>query len=231
MDLEPLRAGLEQAGLAALGIGFLAGLAFSFNPVALAAIPVSLGYVTKARAPGEAIVLGTMFVAGLIATHAALGAAAGFGGRWAEQLLGRYWGLVLGPLLILLGLAWAGWIRLPLPAAGVRGWRPRRAWSAFALGVPFAVAVCPACTPALAVLLGVAATIGSPAFGLVLAVAFALGRAVPIVLGTWAVGTLETAGATAGWRRWFERAGGVLLALAGLYLLNAFFFWIPGLAA
>lgn len=215
----------------ALAVGFVAGLAFSFNPVALAAIPVSLGYVTRARAQGEAFLLGAMFVAGLVATHAALGAAAGFGGRSLELLFGRYWGLVLGPLLIVLGLAWAGWLRLPWGRWGVRGWRASGPWSAFALGAPFAVAVCPACTPALVVLLGVAAAIGSPLFGLALAVAFALGRAVPIVAGAWAVGALEGMRVAAAFRRGFEIAGGVLLVLAGLYLLNAFFVWVPELAA
>jgi cytochrome c-type biogenesis protein len=231
VELEALRAGLAQAGLPALAVGFLAGLAFSFNPVALAAIPVSLGYVTRARARTEAFLLGAMFIAGMIATHAALGAAAGLGGRWIEQLFGRYWGLVLGPLLVVLGLAWAGWLRLPWPAAGVRGWRASGPWSAFALGAPFAVAVCPACTPALVVLLGVAAAIGSPLFGLVLAVAFALGRAVPIAVGAWTIGALEGMRGLAGWRRAFEIAGGAALIASGLYLLNAFFVWIPELAA
>ena len=36
-------------GAAALAVSFVAGLLFSFNPVALAAIPVSMAYVTKAR--------------------------------------------------------------------------------------------------------------------------------------------------------------------------------------
>lgn len=47
---------------------------------------------------------------------------------------------------------------------------------AIALGVPFSVAICPFCTPALIVLLGVAASIGSPLFGTTLLLAFALGR-------------------------------------------------------
>ena len=46
MDIESLRATLEQAGAASLLVGFLAGFLFSFNPVAVAAIPVSLAYVT-----------------------------------------------------------------------------------------------------------------------------------------------------------------------------------------
>src|SRR6516165_3811694 len=54
MEAEALRSAVEHAGLAAAGIGFLAGLAFGFNPVALASIPVSLAYVTKGRDKAEA---------------------------------------------------------------------------------------------------------------------------------------------------------------------------------
>jgi hypothetical protein len=33
------------------------------------------------------------------------------------------------------------------------------------------------------------------------------------------------------YQRWLDIGGGVLLVLARLYLLNAYFFWIPALAA
>lgn len=49
MDGDALRQAVETAGPVALAISFAAGLAFSFNPVALAAIPVSLAYVTSAQ--------------------------------------------------------------------------------------------------------------------------------------------------------------------------------------
>jgi cytochrome c-type biogenesis protein len=51
----------------------LAGLIFSFNPVAIAAIPVSLAYVTKAREKRIAVLYGGMFILGLIVTHVPLG--------------------------------------------------------------------------------------------------------------------------------------------------------------
>ncbi len=230
MELESLRAALEQANPAALGIGFLAGFLFSFNPVALAAIPVSLAYVTKAHEPRRAVVFGSMFVLGMIATHAVLGVAAGLGGLWVERILGRQWGLVLGPLLILLGLMWPGWVKIPLPSISVRARRASGPWGAFALGVPFTVAVCPVCTPALVVMLGVIATIGSPLFGFAAALAFAAGRAVPIALGAWAVGALESLKVLSSYQRAFEVAGGALLILSGVYMLNAYFIVIPALA-
>jgi cytochrome c-type biogenesis protein len=231
MDVESLRAALEQATPAGLGVAFLAGLVFSFNPVALGAIPVSLAYVTKAREPRTAFVFGSMFVIGIIATHAILGVVAGLGGQSVEKVLGRQWGLLLGPVLILLGLMWPGWLRLPIPAIPMRVRRASGPWGAFALGVPFTVAVCPFCTPALFVLVGVIAAIGSPLFGLGAGLAFALGRAIPIALGAWAVGALESLKLIGRYHRTFEVVGGVVLVLAGLYMLNAYFFWVPSLAA
>ena len=230
MDLDALRSMLEQANAASLGIGFVAGLLFSFNPVAVAAIPVSLAYVTKAHEPRKALVFGGMFILGMIVTHVLLGLIASLGGMWVQRLFGREWGLVLGPLLIVLGLMWPGWIRLPLPAISFRVERAATAWGAFALGTPFSVAVCPFCTPVLVVLLGVAAGIGSVAFGVTLLLAFALGRAIPIILGAGAVGWLESLKALAGFQKAFEIAGGVLLILSGLYLLNAYFLLLPALA-
>ncbi len=92
MDIGSLQQAVQTAGPAALAVSFLADFFFSFNPVALAAIPVSLAYVTKARAPGQVLVFGGMFIAGMVITHVALGAAAGFGGQGVQSLLGRYWG-------------------------------------------------------------------------------------------------------------------------------------------
>ena len=230
MDVEAVRSTLEQASLASLGIGFLLGFVLTFNPVALAAIPVSLAYITKAREARTATWYGGMFILGMIVTQTALGLIAGFGGQGVAHLTGRMWGLLLGPALILLGLMWSGWIRLPLPTWSVRARRAGSGWGAFALGVPFAVAVCPVCTPAFVVLLGIAAAIGSPTFGATLLFAFALGRAVPIILGAAAMGWLESLSALQRFRKGFEIAGAVTLILAGLYLLNAYFFVIPALA-
>ena len=231
MDADSLSQILVHGQWIAVGIAFLAGLAFSFNPVALAVLPVSLAYVTRAREPRQAFQYGTMFVLGMILTQVVLGAAAGAGGEGVAKLIGRYWGLVLGPVLIVLGLVWAGWIRLRLPALPLRARRASTLWGAFALGVPFSVAVCPICTPALAVLLGVAASSASVLIGALLLLAFALGRAIPIAFGTSVIGWAERFPAVGRYQRWLDIGGGVLLILAGLYLLNAYFFWIPALAA
>ena len=230
MDMEQLRAIAEQASFASLVIGFTSGFLFSFNPVALAAIPVSLAYVTKSHERRVALHYAGAFVLGMLLVHIVLGAAAALGGLWVQKPLGRYWGLILGPLLILLGLAWPGWIRLRVPQIALRARRATSVWGAGALGAAFAVAVCPVCTPALVVLLGVAAGLGSITFGVLLLLAFAVGRAVPILLGGWALGALEAMKPLAKHQRVFELIGGVALVLSGLYMLNAFFLVVPELA-
>lgn len=230
MDMEQLQAVAQQASFASLLIGFTTGFLFSFNPVALAAIPVSLAYVTKSREQRVAVHYAAAFVLGMLVVHIALGAIAALGGLWVQKLLGRYWGLVLGPLLVTLGLAWPGWIKLRLPQVAIRARRATTVWGAGALGAAFAVAVCPICTPTLLVLLGVAAGVGSIAFGVLLLLAFALGRALPIFLGGWALGTLEAMKPLAKHQRAFEIIGGIALVLSGLYMLNAFFLVIPELA-
>ena len=230
MDLEQLQTIAQQASFASLVIGFTTGFLFSFNPVALAAIPVSLAYVTKSHEQRAALHYAGAFVLGMLLVHVALGAIAGLGGLWVQKLLGRYWGLILGPLLILLGFAWPGWIKLRIPQVVLRARRATTVWGAGVLGATFAVAVCPICTPALVVLLGVAAGIGSITFGVLLLLAFAVGRAVPILLGGWAVGALEAMKPLARYQRAFEILGGIVLVLMGLYMLNAFFLVIPELA-
>lgn len=230
MDIDALRQTLEQASLASLAAGFAIGFLFSFNPVALAAIPVSLALVTKAHSSQRAVLYGGMFILGMVVTHAVLGLAAGLGGSGLQRVMGREWGLVLGPLLILLGLMWPGWMKVPLPSLRLHARPAASAWGAFALGVPFSVAVCPFCTPALVILLGISAGIGSPVFGTVLLVSFALGRAVPIILGAGAVGWLESLKGLRDHQRAFEIAGGLILIAAGLYLLNAYLIVIPALA-
>lgn len=231
MDAEALRQAVSQAGSGGLWIGLVTGFVFSFNPVALAAIPVSLAYVTTSRSSRQAMLYGGLFVLGMILTHVVLGLVASLGGGWVQQLFGRAWGLLLGPLLIALGLIWLGWLRLPLPALALRASPVTSAWGAFALGVPFSVAICPFCTPALIVLLGVAAGIGSPGFGMALLFAFALGRSIPILLGALAMGWLENLAGLSRFHKGFEAVGGILLVVSGLYLLNAYLLFIPALAA
>ncbi len=226
LSADTLRATLQQASPAGLGLGFLAGLVFSFNPVSFASIPVVLAYVSKAQEERGAIVLGVAFVGGMIATHVTLGVAAALGGDWVKAAMGRQWGLFLGPLLILLGLLWPGWLKLRLPWFSLRAKKVTGVWGAFLLGIPFSLAICPFCTPALLVALTASAAIGSVPFGFALLLAFALGRSIPILLGAWSMGWLESLHMLSRHQKALEWVAGVTLISTGLYLLNEYFFLI-----
>jgi cytochrome c-type biogenesis protein len=218
-DVKVMKQVLTEASLLGIGLGFLAGLVFSFNPVSFASIPVVLAYVTRAHEQRRAVLLGGAFVVGMLVTHVFLGAATALGGVWAQKLMGREWALFLGPLLILLGLIWTGWLKFRLPWLAVRGRKVSGMWGAFLLGIPFSVAVCPFCTPALLVTLTASSSIGSVPFGIGLMTAFAIGRSIPILLGAWSMGWLESLQILTHHQKKVEIIAGVTLMLTGIYLL------------
>jgi cytochrome c-type biogenesis protein len=230
METDTLRQIAEHTGLAALVAAFVAGFVFSFNPVAVASIPVSLAYVTRARTAQQSLLFGVAFTLGMIGVQVLLGFSAGLGGSWAVSFAGREWGLLLGPVLIVLGLMWPGWVRLPFPSLSLQAKRPTTMIGAFAIGGVFSIAVCPVCTPALVILLGAATGLASPLFGAALLLAFSLGRAIPVALGAWAMGWFENLSVLGRYQKSFELAGAVVMIASGLYMLNAYYFWIPPLA-
>jgi len=218
-DIKNFKQVLTEASVLGIALGFLAGLFFSFNPVSFASIPVILAYVSHAGQQKKSFQLGLAFVVGMIITHVSLGVVASIGGDWVKQLLGREWGLVLGPFLIVLGLLWSGWLKLRLPWIGMRAKKVSGPWGAFLLGVPFSVAVCPFCTPALLVALTASASIGSVYFGFGLLFAFSLGRSIPIILGSWSIAWLESLNIFTRNQGKVETFAGVMLILTGVYLL------------
>jgi len=224
LETQSLQVTLQHASLAGIGIAFVAGFVFSFNPVSFASIPVVLAYVTRAHEKQQAISLGSAFIVGLILTHVALGVVAAMGGEWVKTVMGRQWGLFLGPVLIILGLMWPGWLKLRLPWISMRGKKVTGHGGAFLLAIPFSVAICPFCAPALLVTLTASAAIGSVLFGAGLLLAFAIGRSVPILLGAWSMGWLESLQIVGRHHRGFEMMGGIALILTGLYMLNEYLF-------
>ena len=226
LDITMLKETLTTASWAGIGISFLTGFIFSFNPVSFASIPVMLAYVTKAHEERRAVLMGSAFVAGMIVTHVTLGVAAALGGEWVQGIMGREWGLLLGPVLIIMGLMWAGVINIRTRWFGIKGRRVTGIWGAFLLGIPFSVAVCPFCTPALLVTLTASAAIGSVSFGFALLLAFAVGRSIPVLLGAWSMGWLESLQVLSRHQRALELIAGIVLVLTGLYLLNEYFFII-----
>jgi thiol:disulfide interchange protein DsbD len=106
-----------------------------------------------------------------------------------------------------------------LARAGGTGSGPRGTGGAFVVGMLSGLVVGPCTAPVLGGLLLYVGASGHPVFGATLLFTFALGMGVPVVaLGTFA-GLLANLPKAGGWTVKVQRAFGVLLLLAGEYLL------------
>ncbi len=212
-------------------IGFavvaLAGLVMGVAPSSLPLYSIVVGYVSgqeaervKARARGVYLSLG--FVLGMATVDAAVGALFGFLGSVVIETLTSYLvltNLVLALLLVVLGLVLLRRIRIVWPALRPMMRRVDNFRGAYALGIPFGLSACPACTPMILPILAAAATTGEAWLGAVLLFLFGLARGVPLVLAGAATGAVKQMRRAAGWMPIVERSGGYLLLLAALYFV------------
>ena len=161
-DAAALRDVVAHVSLLSFAFAFLAGLVLSFNPGSFAAIPVAVGYFASgARDARHAFLLAGAFVAGTSAADVLLGVLFAAAGNYAVAMVfGPRWGLVIGPVLLLLGLRWLNIVSFRLPVLAPKGRKTATYAGAFVLGLPFSLAVCPFCVPALVTILTVAAATG-----------------------------------------------------------------------
>lgn len=184
--LASLNETFAEPSAAVVGLALVFGLLVGFAPSTLALAPVVVGYVggAQARSIPRALGLSGSFVAGMVAVDVALGAVFALAGRGALRVLGAglpLWYAIVTVLLVVLAVINLGLWRPKLPSLTPRGRLPTHPLGGFALGVPFGLVTCPACTPLLLpIALGAAAT-ANPAYGAVLFGAFAVGRGLPLI--------------------------------------------------
>ncbi len=213
-------------------IGFalvaLAGLIMGVAPNSLSLASVVAGYVggqsrgaeTDTRMTG--LRLSAAFVLGLATVDAAIGVFFGFLGFPIIRVLSgslAITNLVLVVLLFLLGLALLRKIHIVIPVLRPSARQVNSFREAYALGIPFGLSVCPACTPMVLPILGAAAVSGTPWLGGLLLLVFGLARGIPLLVVGAATEKIKTMPRFALWVPKIERASGVLLLLAALYFL------------
>ena len=155
----------------------LAGLAMGVAPSSLPLFSIVVGYVAghtsddELRGRTRGLYLSSGFVLGMATVDAAIGALFGFLGYVVIQALASYlvlMNLILAALLVLLGLALLRKIRVAFPVLRPALRRADSSPAAYALGIPFGLSACPACTPMILPILGAAAATGEPWLGAVL---------------------------------------------------------------
>jgi cytochrome c-type biogenesis protein len=205
----------------------LAGLIMGVAPSSLPLASVIAGYVGGQARSGDA---GTRrglwssagFVLGLASVDAAIGVLFGLLGFAIIRILAgslAITNLVLAAILLVMGLALLRKIHIVLPVLRPKP-RPVGSFAAaYALGIPFGLSVCPACTPMVLPILGAAAATGSPWLGGLLLLVFGLARGLPLLVIGAVTDRLKRMPRATLWVPKIERFCGVLLLLAAVYFL------------
>jgi cytochrome c-type biogenesis protein len=213
----------------ALPVALLAGLVSFFSPCVVPLLPGYLSYATGLGAAevvegsphrGRMVAGASLFVLGFAVVFVITGVVAGSAGR----LLAEYRDVitrVLGVLIIVLGLIFAGVLRLGqrdlrihrIPAVGVA--------AAPLIGVVFALGWTPCLSPTLGVVVNLGFNEGTAVRGGLLGFVYALGLGIPFVIAGLAFTKMARAVAFLRERQQLiMRIGGVLMIVVGVLLVT-----------
>lgn len=215
----------------AVPVAVLAGLISFFSPCVIPLLPGYLSYATglsaadlatgeAERRRGRMLAGSVLFVLGFTAVFVVLGTASGALGAWLVEY-NRQITLVMGVLVIVLGLAFAGWLPFfqrdlrvhTVPAVGLG--------AAPLIGALFGLGWTPCIGPTLAVILNLAYQEGTATRGALLAGVYSLGLGIPFVLAGLAY--RRALGTFAFFRRHqtaLMRIGGLMMVVVGLLLVT-----------
>lgn len=206
---------------------FLEGVVTFVSPCLLPLLPLYVAYFAGGASEesrvgvGHTVLCALGFVLGFSAVFVTLGAFAGTAGSLLLRY-GRAVDVVCGVVLVVLGLNYAGVLRIP---ALSRTLKPRQAvvprgfGSSVLFGLVFAVGWSPCVGTFLASALSLAASSGSTLSGIVLLCCYSAGLGVPFVLSAVLLDRLE--GAFAWTRRHYDainRVCGIVLVCMGLLM-------------
>ena len=215
----------------AVPVALVAGLVSFFSPCVIPLLPGYLSYATGLSGAdlangvagsrrGRMFLGSLLFVAGFTVVFVILGTASGALGAWLVTWH-RQLAVVLGLLMIVLGLAFAGWLPFlnrewrvhQVPAVGLA--------AAPVLGFLFGLGWTPCIGPTLAAITTLAFSEGTAARGALLSAVYAIGLGLPFIAAGLAY---EKALSAIGWVRrhqvWVMRAGGLMLIGVGVLLLT-----------
>jgi cytochrome c-type biogenesis protein len=224
-----------------LGVA-LAGVVSFLSPCVLPLVPPYLGYLggttleQLGRAEGlddavwRRVVLASIcFVLGFSTVFIALGAGASVLGQFVNTYKAQL-GVFAGVIIILFGLHFLGFLRIPLLYREARYHADMQGASylgAYVIGLAFAFGWTPCIGPILATILAVATNEGSLFAGVKLLAAYSLGLGIPFILAAVAIGPFL--GFMSRFRRYMgrvEKVMGALLVLTGILFLTGTMNWM-----
>ncbi|MDO4797083.1 MAG: cytochrome c biogenesis protein CcdA [Coriobacteriales bacterium] len=210
---------------------FLEGIVTFVSPCLLPLLPLYVAYFAGGASEeshagvGHTVLCALGFVLGFSAVFVALGAFAGTAGSLLLRY-GRAVDVVCGVVLMVLGLNYAGVLRIPALSRTLKPHKavvPRGFGSSVLFGLVFAVGWSPCVGTFLASALSLAASSGSTLSGVLLLCCYSAGLGVPFVLSAVLLDRLEGAFA---WTRChydaINRVCGIVLVCMGLLMATGF---------
>ncbi len=214
---------LQSRSVTAIFVVFAAGVLTSFTPCVYPMIPVTVTFIGGAAGGNRkrAVVLSTVYVAGLAIVYASLGIAAALLGRVFGQFTRSPWVYGAVGLMIIgfgLGMLDLYSIRVPTLFSGVQTKGARRGGllGALLMGMAAGFVAAPCTAPVLGVLLTYVATTRDLVWGGALLLAFAFGIGLLLlVLGIFS-GFLSSLPRAGGWMDKIKKGFGLAMIVVGL---------------
>ena len=215
--------------LLAMPVALIAGLVSFFSPCVIPLLPGYLSYATglggadlEHARRGRMLAGAMLFVLGFSTVYVVVGFTAGSFGTWLVRSRSQL-EVVLGIVLVLLGLAFAGLVPFlqrdvrvhTVPAVGLG--------AAPVLGFLFGLGWTPCIGPTLAAIITLGINEGTAGRGALLAAIYCFGLGVPFIVAALAYRrALGAFNVVRRHQQWVTRIGGAMLVLVGLALITGF---------
>jgi len=205
-----------------LPLAFLGGLLASFSPCILALLPVNLSYIgtLKITSRWDAFVKAGLFVLGTVTVLSLFGLVSSFATAVIVDFKGPVH-IIIGAIVLLMGLSFAGVIHLPLPKTQVS----LPIAGPYGVGLTFALVSSPCASPVLFAVLAAAAATSSQILSVLTMVSYALGYTAVIFCSSLFTGLVKQSRILLHHSDWVIRLGSATLLLAGAYYLVSGIRW------
>ncbi len=212
---------LESGRTIVFALVFLLGVITSFSPCVLSILPIMVGYIGSREGISrlKGFFLSLQFVLGMAITLAILAVAAASFGRIFEQT-NRAWYFVLAGVTILMGLNLLDVVPLRFPTLQKMPAFSGNFLGPVLMGMAFGLVMSPCTIPVLAVLLTYAAARGDVLYSMGLLFFYGLGHGMILLAAGTFTSVLTTIPQIRARTGFITKASGILLLLAGLYLLT-----------
>jgi len=233
--MEALQSLLDSSNLPFLS-AFILGIMTAISPCPLATNITAIGFISKDLENKKIIFFnGIWYTLGRAFSYTAIGVILFLGASKFQvaRLFQSNGEKYLGPLLIIIGILMLDFIRIKFPGLGKLGERfqntkfKNNGWSAFVLGLIFALAFCPY-SGVLYFGMLIPMTIAS-ASGLYLPVVFALATGLPVIIVAYILafsisGIGNFYNKVKIFEKWFRRLVSAVFIIVGIYYTWMFYF-------